>query len=194
MIRIDKDQEILDNENLRVAAPSGDYADTALIEFYDIGNPEINAGSYQAQCIKYGNLVYKFNDLEELGEEILKIDPESTHEAASFVRMSKELLMRMKGGTLDSNSLDQILEKEKIEKVKKDIPTITPTATSTIPVTNVSTTTPSISPTVPVTPPTTPINTTSPSDVLPTSKNATKTDIPIIIDSQKSIDSTLTAE
>ncbi len=113
MIHIENNSEIIENKNLRVASPTGDYEDTALVDFFDISKPGMVAGSFQAQYIKYGGLVYKFNEPSELGEAILKIDPESTHSAASYVRMSKELLAQMNGGTLDSSSLDQIMVEEK---------------------------------------------------------------------------------
>lgn len=121
MIHIEKDQEILDEKNFRIFTTTGDYEDSALIEFYDIEKPEIIAGSFQAQYIKYGNLVYKFSDPKELGEEILKIDPESTHTAASYVRMTNELLQKMNQGSLEPESLDEVITSEQeIMKEKKE--------------------------------------------------------------------------
>ena len=112
MIYIEKDQEILEDKNMRVITNSGNYEDQALIEVYNIIDPEVIAGSFQAQYIKYGNLVYQFNDPKQLGEEILKIDPESTHTAASYVRMTNELLFQMNGGTLEPESLDEVISSE----------------------------------------------------------------------------------
>jgi hypothetical protein len=112
MIHIDKDQIVTDNENLRVMTPTGDYEDGALIEFYDVNNPDVAAGAFQAQCIKYGNMVYRFNEPAELGTAILAIDSLSTHTAASYVRMTKELLNQMNGGTLEATSLDQVITTE----------------------------------------------------------------------------------
>ncbi len=115
MIHIEKDQRVLENENLRIATTTGDYEDGALIEFYNISDPEMVAGSFQAQYVKYGSLVYKFNDHKELGTAILKIDPTSTHTAASYVRMTNELLAQMEGGSLEPTSLDQALATEQIK-------------------------------------------------------------------------------
>ncbi len=115
MIHIDQDQNIIENENLKVLTPTGDYEDTALIEFYDINNPDFTTGTFQAQYIKYGGVVYKFNGPKELGEEILKIDPESTHTAASYVRMTNELLDQMNTGSLEPSSLDQVITDEQIK-------------------------------------------------------------------------------
>ena len=112
MIAITKDQEVAENPNLRVMTPAGDYEDTALIEFYDNAVPGTVVGAYQAQFVRYGSLVYRFNDPIELGKEILKLDPESTHTAASYVRMTTELLSKMTNGTLEPKSLDEALTGE----------------------------------------------------------------------------------
>lgn len=121
MIHIEKDQKISENEDLRVATPTGDYDDNALIEFYKAGSPSVIVGSFAAQYIKYGSVVYKFNDAKELGNEILSIDPESTHNAASFVRMNNELLDQMKKGNLEVDSLDKIISDQKdVVEEKRD--------------------------------------------------------------------------
>lgn len=112
MIHIEQNQKIKDDDNLVVITPTGDYEDGALIEFYDVHNPDVVAGSFQAQYIKYGSLVYQFNEVKELGVAILAIDPESTHTAASFVRMTNELLSQMNQGSLEPASLDQVLSVE----------------------------------------------------------------------------------
>ncbi|GEM_PF-2568222 len=124
MIHIQKDQYVAENENLRVATATGDYEDVALIEFYDIANPDVIAGRFQAQYIRYGGMVYRFNDPKELGAEILLIDPTSTHAAASYVRMSNELLGQMNGGTLESVSLDEVrsVEQAKMEDAIENPP------------------------------------------------------------------------
>lgn len=113
MIHIEKDQKILENEDLRVSTPTGDYDDNALIEFYNVANPEVVVGAFAAQYIKYGSVVYKFNDAKELGNEILNIDPESTHNSASFMRMNNELLDKMNKGNLEVDSLDQVISDQK---------------------------------------------------------------------------------
>jgi len=122
MIYIEQGQVIPENEKLMVSSPSGNYGDSALIEFYNVDNRDIIVGTYQAQFIRYGSMVYKFNDVKELGEEILKIDPESTHTAASYIRMVNELNGKMDEGSLESESLDQIIsnEKEKMEEKRED--------------------------------------------------------------------------
>ncbi len=133
MIHIEKDQKIAENENLRVATATGDYEDTALIEFYEISKPGIATGSFQAQFIKYGGVVYKFNDPKELGNEILRIDPESTHTAASYVRMTNELLVQMNGGMLEPGSLGQVLVTEQVkmeEAIENPVTDVTTSSTS----------------------------------------------------------------
>lgn len=112
MIHIEKDGKIYGNENLKVATATGDYEDSALIEFYDVSNTSLVAGAFQAQYIKYGNLVYGFNDPVDLGKAILEIDPESTHTAASYVRMTNELLSQMNSGSLEAKSLDEVISTE----------------------------------------------------------------------------------
>lgn len=114
MIHIQKDQEIPENENIRVFSPTGDYNDTDLIEYYSVEDPAIPQGAFHAQFIKYGGIVYRFNDPKELGAEILKIDPESTHSAASFVRMQNELSKQFDQGSLESNSLNEVIETEQV--------------------------------------------------------------------------------
>ncbi len=116
MIHIEKGEFVAENPSLKVVTNTGDYEDTALIEFKDVNSEdELVAGAYQAQFVKYGSLVYKFNDPKSLGTEILRIDPESTHTAASFVRMSNELLDQMNGGTLESDSLDKMIPQEPVK-------------------------------------------------------------------------------
>lgn len=155
MIHIEKDQKVVENEHLRVASETGDYEDSAQIEFYDIKKPDSVYGSFQAQYVKYGGLVYRFNSPRELGIEILRVDPNSTHTAASFVRISDELLAKLNDGSLEPSSLNAMLTEEQpvlpdkvaepIEPVKPVEPTPPKTpktrATETTPVVNVSTTT-----------------------------------------------------
>lgn len=112
MIHIEKDQVVPESTDLKVAAPTGDYEDSALIPVCDIHKPEEVTGSYQAQYIKYGGLVYRFNDPKDLGAAILKVDPDSTHMAASYVRMTEELLAQMNAGSLESDSLTQAMSDE----------------------------------------------------------------------------------
>lgn len=118
MIHIEKDQKILENENMRVASPTGDYNDFDLIEFYDVQNEEV-VGAYHAQYIQYGSMVYRYTDPKELGVEILKIDPESNHSAASLVRMQNELLKQFDQGSLEPESLQQVMEEEQVKAEEK---------------------------------------------------------------------------
>jgi hypothetical protein len=82
MIHLKKDQIVQENSNLRVLSPTGDYNDDDLIECYDTGTPGLAVGSFQAQFVQYGNMVYRYNEQEELGREIIKLDPNSTHDSA----------------------------------------------------------------------------------------------------------------
>ncbi len=168
MIHIEKDKEILENPNLKVASDTGDYEDETLINFYDKSNKEVILGSFQAQYVKYGGMIYRFNDKMELGEAILKIDPNSTHTAVSYVRMSNDLRDKMNNGSLGSDlfektSVDEQVDAEETieEKTENEVkPTIpkkiknktnnsatiisTPEIISDTVETNTSTTTPSI--------------------------------------------------
>ena len=122
MIHIEKEQKIAENENIIVYSPSGDYNDFDLIEYCQIDNPNVALGAFQAQFVKYGGLVYQFNEPAELGDAILAIDPESTHSAASLVRMQKELLSQFGQGSLQGDALAQITEQEQnnLEELKSN--------------------------------------------------------------------------
>ncbi len=112
MIHIEQNQKIAENDNLRVATTTGDYPDDALIECYDVHNEALIVGSFQAQYVQYGGIVYQCNSPLELGEALLKIDPASTHTATSYVKMNNELLSKMNGGTLELESLDEVILSE----------------------------------------------------------------------------------
>lgn len=122
MIHIEKDQEVAGAKAIKVSSPSGDYEDEALIECYDATSPDAPTSAYQAQFVKYGSLVYQFNESAELGREILKLEPQSTHTAASYVRMTDELLAKMTGGSLEATSLNTALagEQAAMEDQKAD--------------------------------------------------------------------------
>lgn len=113
MIHIEKGQVLTSDATLIVTTATGDYEDTALIECTTVDNTELVVGAYQAQYVKYGDLVYRFNEPEALGKAILAIDPESTHTAASYVRMTNELLAKMNAGSLEQSSLDEVVATEK---------------------------------------------------------------------------------
>ena len=82
MIHIEQNQKIPENENLRVYSISGDYSDNDLILCYELSDPQTPISSLQAQFIAYGSIVYQFNEPEKLGEAIISVDPNSTHDAA----------------------------------------------------------------------------------------------------------------
>ncbi len=113
MIHIEKDTDVIENPKTKVATATGDYEDNALIEVYSTDEPDKIVGAFQAQFIRYGSMVYAHNGHMELGAAILKIDPESTHTSASYVRMSRELLSQMNGGSLEATSLDEVISAEK---------------------------------------------------------------------------------
>lgn len=163
MIHIEKGQSLTSDPTLRVATVTGDYEDSALIECYGADGDTV-VGAYQAQYIKYGDLVYRFNDPVDLGKAILAADPQATHSAASYVRMTEELLVKMNTGALEPESLDQVIateqaateelrtenpesqviEEEDVARSVQDEVSDTPPTTSTPVSTDVSSTTPSV--------------------------------------------------
>jgi len=110
MIYIEHGQMVSENPNLRVDIPSGDYQDADLVDFYDISKPRSIVGSFQAQYVRYGSVVYRFNAPEELGAEILKIDSESTHAAAIYFKMTKDLRDQLNAGAMSPSILDEMKE------------------------------------------------------------------------------------
>ncbi len=112
MIYIEQHAALMEDTNLKVASPTGSYEDMALIECYDSADPSLSRGAYQAQYVKYGNMVYYFNEPKELGLAILALDPKSTHSAASYVRMTNELLSQMNSGSLEPASLQDAMAVE----------------------------------------------------------------------------------
>jgi hypothetical protein len=124
MIHITKGQPVLEKSGMKVFSATGDYGDNELIECCTEADPALAVCSYQAQFIAYGGMVYRYNTPQELGEEILKVDPGSTHTAASFVRVTRELLSQMNDGSLEPSSLDQAVsdEQAKTEDQMKDTP------------------------------------------------------------------------
>ncbi len=112
MIHIETEQYLVDSTNLKVSSPTGDYEDQDLIECVDRENSVTSVIAYQAQYVKYGGMVYSFGSSKELGVEILKVDPQSTHAAASYVRMIEELDTQMNQGELEPSSLKNVLSDE----------------------------------------------------------------------------------
>jgi hypothetical protein len=130
MIYIEKGQKIAENENIVVFSETGDYNDFDLIEYSKIDTPESPMGAFQAQFVKYGGLVYKFSDPEELGKEILKIDFTSKHGAAEFARTMKNMRIQMGEGTFGetatTNTPAPETEETTPEESKEEVPTETP--------------------------------------------------------------------
>lgn len=100
MIHIEKDQIVPDNTNLRVLSITGDYSDNDLIECYGADDPTLAVASFQAQFIKYGGLVYRYNSPEELGAAIAEIDPDSTHDSAILYKEDEERRQKRMNGNL----------------------------------------------------------------------------------------------
>lgn len=121
MINITQGMEVAELRNLLVVSPGGQYEDTALIECKDAQDSSKPPTVYQAQFVKYGSIVYRFSDPRDLGAEILKLDPESSHSAAVFVRISSELLAQMSEGSLEPTALDDAKAKEQ-EKTAEQNP------------------------------------------------------------------------
>jgi hypothetical protein len=62
LIPIKTNDPVKDQPGMFVAAPSGDYSDVDLLECYHESNPSLSICMLQAQCIKFGNAVYKQNE------------------------------------------------------------------------------------------------------------------------------------
>lgn len=100
MIHIEQHQLVPENSKLRVLSVTGDYSDNDAIECYNEDEPEIAVCSYQAQFIKYGGLVYRYNTPEELGAALVQLDPESTHNSALLFKEDEERRLKRLAGTL----------------------------------------------------------------------------------------------
>ncbi len=118
MIHIDQGQAIPENPSLKVFSVSGDYSDNDLIECCGLDNTNIPVASFQAQFIKYGGLVYRFNEPEELGQAIVAIDPVSTHDSALlFSEEEARRLKRLAGNLLPEN---QVLADEAVSPIAQE--------------------------------------------------------------------------
>jgi hypothetical protein len=58
MITITKGEALKDLPNMLVYSESGDYEETDLIECASIDSPKLPVAAYQAQFVKFGNVVY----------------------------------------------------------------------------------------------------------------------------------------
>jgi hypothetical protein len=100
MIHIEQNQKIPENPGLRVLSPTGDYNDVDLIECAPLDGDDIAVASLQAQFIKYGGLVYRYNEPEELGKAIYEVDKNSTHDSALLYAEDEARRQKRKAGTL----------------------------------------------------------------------------------------------
>ena len=99
MITIQKGQSAKEDKNLIVISESGVYSDYDLVTCEDATDPLRQPVSFQAQYIVYGPMIYQFGDkLEELGAEILKLDPTSNHDAVAYHKDEEARRIRREGG------------------------------------------------------------------------------------------------
>lgn len=129
MITILSGQKIAENPDLRVTSPSGDYGDFDLIECESTQDGEAGSFMYQAQFVKYGGIVYRFNTPEELGAELFKLDPDSTHDAATLYREDEERRQRRLAGNLRpenpapvENEPEPVIESENEPVIESEVP------------------------------------------------------------------------
>lgn len=101
MIPLVKGERLRELAHLEVRADSGEYSDVDLILCGDATDPEAPEGVYQAQFIRYGNLVYQFETPESLGEAIVALEPESTHDSAQLWREEEARRIKRMGGKLE---------------------------------------------------------------------------------------------
>ena len=100
MIHIEKDQIVSGHDNLKVFSVSGDYSDEDLIDCYDVKDSGVAIASFQAQYIKYGSIIYRFNEPEELGQALNEADPQSTHDAVLLYKEEQARETKRKEGKL----------------------------------------------------------------------------------------------
>jgi len=101
MVPITKGDRLLDVDNFVVLSDSGEYGDFDLILCGDPSSSAESAMMYQAQFVRYGGLVYRFETPETLGEALIAIDPKSTHDAAQLFREDEERRVKREKGTLE---------------------------------------------------------------------------------------------
>lgn len=101
MITIQKGQSIKEDKNVVVVSASGTYSDYDLIVCEDITDPTRPQMSFQAQYIAYGPMIYQFGDkFEELGKELLVLDPTSNHDAVVYFKDEEVRRLRREGGMI----------------------------------------------------------------------------------------------
>jgi len=124
MVPIATGDKVLEANGLVVSSNSGDYADTDLILCATREMPTVDIAMYQAQFIRYGNLVYQFETPEALGAAISVIDPGSTHDAAQLWREEESRRAARQEGTLapenPAPAPDAIVEEGAEKPTKQD--------------------------------------------------------------------------
>lgn len=132
MIQIEQNQVVPEHPDLRVLSVSGDYADNDLIECAHVDNPDFALSAFSATFIRYGGMVYQHTDPLKLGEALLAVDPESTHDAVTLFKEEEIRRIKREGGDFtpenpvpaDENvsqiTQDEIKEEEKKEEVVEE--------------------------------------------------------------------------
>ncbi len=128
MIKIEKNQSVPEHPDLKVLSVSGDYGDNDLIECAPLSDPNFALCAFSASFIKYGGIVNQFNDPLLLGEALLQVDPESTHDAAILFMEEEARRIKREGGDLrpenpvavDESLSQTVPEEERIEEEKEE--------------------------------------------------------------------------
>ncbi len=131
MIHITKGQSVPEHPELRVYSDTGDYEDTDLINCYKIGKPNSAFCGFEASYIGYGGMVYRYADVEKLGEALLAIDPNCKHKAALFFK--NELIRKGKIEKGEYSLENTKTDKEEIVEPESESETETETETETDP-------------------------------------------------------------
>lgn len=100
MITITKGDSVPGLPDLMVSSASGDYADTDLILCARKDAPGFDTAMFQAQFIRYGEVVYQHETPEALGAALVAIDAASTHDAAQLWREEEARRLARERGTL----------------------------------------------------------------------------------------------
>lgn len=101
MITIQKGQSTKEDKNVVVVSASGTYSDYDLIVCEDITDPTRPQMSFQAQYVAYGPMIYQFGDrFEDLGKELLALDPTSNHDAVVYFKDEEVRRLRREGGMI----------------------------------------------------------------------------------------------
>lgn len=107
MVPVTKGAPVPEHDDLVVASDTGEYADVDLILCASVDAPDVPTAMYQAQFVRYGGLAYQFDTPEALGEALVALEPDSTHDAAQLWR--EELARRTareKGTLVPENPAD----------------------------------------------------------------------------------------